>query len=46
MRDVLDGVINPGLVFDFETDLESIQSAYEAMDGRRAIKSLIRIGSL
>ena len=46
MRDVLDGVINPGLVFDFETDLDGIQSAYEAMDERRAIKSLIRIGSL
>ena len=46
MRDVLSGSINPGRVFDFETSLDDIQSAYEAMDQRRAIKSLIRVGSL
>ena len=46
MRDVLSGSINPGRVFDFETNLDDIQSAYEAMDQRRAIKSLIRVGSL
>ena len=45
MRDVLSGSINPGRVFDFETDLDGVQSAYAAMDERRAIKSLIRVGS-
>ena len=37
------GTINPGLVFDYETDLDHIADAYEAMDERRAIKSLIRV---
>src|SRR4051794_447007 len=46
MTDVLDGTINPGLVFDYETDLDHTADAYRAMDERRAIKSLIRVGSL
>ena len=46
MADVLDGSIDPGRVFDFETDLDHVGDAYRAMDERRAIKSLIRIGSL
>ena len=37
--------INPGLVLDFETDLDHIAEAYAAMDDRRAIKSLVRVGS-
>jgi threonine dehydrogenase-like Zn-dependent dehydrogenase len=41
--DVLAGWINPGRVFDFETDLEHIADAYTAMDERRAIKSLVRV---
>ncbi len=45
LTDVLSGAINPGLVFDYETDLEHITEAYAAMDDRRAIKSLIRLGS-
>src|SRR5438552_4013845 len=45
LGDVLDGRINPGLCFDFETDLDHVAEAYKAMDERRAIKSLIRIGS-
>jgi threonine dehydrogenase-like Zn-dependent dehydrogenase len=45
LTDVLDGSINPGLVFDYETDLDHIADAYKAMDERRAIKSLIRVGS-
>ena len=45
LRDVLEDRINPGLVFDFETDLEHIADAYSAMDERRAIKALIRVGS-
>jgi threonine dehydrogenase-like Zn-dependent dehydrogenase len=43
--DVLSGSINPGLVFDYETDLEHLTDGYAAMDDRRAIKSLIRMGS-
>lgn len=46
LDDVLDGAISPGQVFDFETDLEHIAEAYSAMDERRAIKSLVRVGSL
>ena len=45
LTDVLDGSINPGLVFDYETDLDHIADAYKAMDDRRAIKSLIRVES-
>jgi threonine dehydrogenase-like Zn-dependent dehydrogenase len=46
MADVLDGRIDPGLVLDFETDLDGIANAYAAMDERLAIKSLVRIGSV
>jgi threonine dehydrogenase-like Zn-dependent dehydrogenase len=42
---VLAGTINPGRVFDFETDLDHIVEGYEAMDDRRAIKSLIRVAA-
>jgi threonine dehydrogenase-like Zn-dependent dehydrogenase len=43
LNDVLEGRINPGRVFDFETDLAGIAEAYAAMDERRAIKSLVRV---
>lgn len=43
LEDVLAGRINPGLVFDYHTDLEHIAYAYAAMDERRAIKSLLTI---
>ena len=46
LGDVLDGVIDPGRVFDYETDLDHIADAYRAMDERRAIKSLVRVGEL
>jgi threonine dehydrogenase-like Zn-dependent dehydrogenase len=46
LPDVLEGSINPGRVLDYETDLEGIADAYAAMDERRAIKSLVRVGSL
>jgi threonine dehydrogenase-like Zn-dependent dehydrogenase len=46
LGDVLEGRINPGRVLDFETDLEGVAEAYAAMDERRAIKSLLRIGTL
>jgi len=45
LEDVLSGAINPGRVFDYETSLDGIADAYMAMDERRAIKSLIRVGS-
>jgi hypothetical protein len=38
--------MNPGRVFDFETDLDGIADAYAAMHERRAVKSLVRVGSL
>jgi len=43
LADVLAGRINPGRVFDFETDLDHIVDGYDAMDERRAIKSLVRV---
>jgi threonine dehydrogenase-like Zn-dependent dehydrogenase len=46
LHDVLDGRIDPGRVFDFETDLDGIGEAYAAMDERRAIKSLVRVGAV
>lgn len=46
LGDVLDGAISPGRVFDYETGLDHIGDAYKAMDERRAIKSLVRIGAL
>ena len=46
LGDVLNGVIDPGRVFDYETDLDHIADAYQAMDERRAIKSLVRVGAL
>jgi threonine dehydrogenase-like Zn-dependent dehydrogenase len=46
MNDVLAGRINPGLVFDYETDLDDVGEAYAAMDERRAIKSLVRVSSI
>jgi threonine dehydrogenase-like Zn-dependent dehydrogenase len=46
LDDVLEGRIEPGRVFDFETDLDGIAEAYAAMDERRAIKSLVRLGTV
>jgi threonine dehydrogenase-like Zn-dependent dehydrogenase len=46
LDDVLQGGISPGRVFDFEADLEGIADAYAAMDGRRAVKSLVRVGTV
>ena len=44
LDDVLKGRINPGLVFDYVTDLSGIKQAYVEMDERRAVKSLLIIG--
>ena len=38
---VLKGEIEPGKVFNKQFDLDDIQAAYEAMDNREAIKSLV-----
>jgi len=46
LDDVLEGRVNPGRVFDYETNLDGIAEAYAAMDDRRAIKSLVRVGSV
>ena len=46
LDDVLAERIDPGRVLDYETDLEGIADAYAAMDERRAIKSLVRVGTL
>jgi hypothetical protein len=46
LPDVLEGRIDPGRVFDFETDLNGIAEAYAAMDGRRAVKSLVRVSGV
>src|SRR5690349_11976096 len=44
--DGVDPHFNPGRIFDFETDLDHVADAYTAMDERRAIKSLIRVGAV
>src|SRR2546423_7705015 len=46
LDDALEGHINPGRVFDFTTDLAGIAEAYAAMDKRRAIKSLVKVGTV
>ena len=46
MADVLNGLIDPGRIFDFDGDLDHVDAAYAAMDERRAIKSLLRIGDM
>jgi threonine dehydrogenase-like Zn-dependent dehydrogenase len=46
LDDVLEGRIHPGRVFDFETNLDGVAEAYRAMDERRAIKSLLLIGTV
>jgi threonine dehydrogenase-like Zn-dependent dehydrogenase len=46
LDDVLNERINPGRVLDYETDLDGIGEAYAAMDERRAIKSLVRVGTV
>jgi threonine dehydrogenase-like Zn-dependent dehydrogenase len=45
LPDVLDGSIHPGRVFDYATGLDAVRDAYDAMNERRAVKSLLRIGS-
>ena len=35
--------INPGKVFDMQVPLEDVADAYKAMDGRRAIKTMLLV---
>ena len=42
---VCKGTINPGRVFDRVLPLEQVAEGYRAMDERRAIKSLLRVGA-
>src|SRR2546422_741159 len=46
LDDLLRSRIHPGCVFDFETDLDLIAEAYAAMDERRVIRSLVRVGTV
>ena len=46
LEDVLAGRIHPGRVFDCETDLDGVAEASAAMEERRAIKSLVRVGTV
>ena len=46
LPDGLEERINPGRVFDFATDLDDVAEAYQAMDERRAIKSLLPVGAV
>lgn len=42
LPEVLDGRLQPGVVFDLELPLENVADAYAAMDERRATKVLLR----
>lgn len=46
LEHVLAGDINPGLVFNYATDLDDVAEAYAAMDERRAVKSLLTVSTL
>jgi threonine dehydrogenase-like Zn-dependent dehydrogenase len=42
LPEVLDGVIEPGRVFDRTVDLDGVPDGYRAMNDREALKVLIR----
>ena len=42
LPDVLDGVIDPGRVFDRTVDLDGVPDGYRAMNDREALKVLVR----
>ncbi|GAA1460235.1 alcohol dehydrogenase catalytic domain-containing protein [Nocardiopsis exhalans] len=39
---ILEGKVNPGLVFDHHTDLDGVPEAYRLMDERKTLKALVR----
>jgi hypothetical protein len=43
LKQVLAGDINPGIVFDYTTDLNHVADAHAAMEERRAIESLLTV---
>jgi threonine dehydrogenase-like Zn-dependent dehydrogenase len=43
---VCNGTINPGTVFDLVLPLDQVAEGYRAMDERRAIKALLRVGTV
>ena len=43
---VLKGDINPGRVFTYATTLDNINEAYQKMDQRQTIKSLLKISEV
>ncbi|MGF1470893.1 MAG: zinc-dependent alcohol dehydrogenase family protein [Rubrobacteraceae bacterium] len=43
LEDVLSGSLDSSSVFDYEVDLDGVPEGYAAMDGRRAIKTMIRV---
>jgi threonine dehydrogenase-like Zn-dependent dehydrogenase len=45
LADVLDGTIDPSPVLDLTVGLDGVPEAYAAMDERRAIKALVRVGA-
>jgi alcohol dehydrogenase len=46
LRAVLAGEINPGRVFDLTVGLDDIAEGYAAMDERRSIKALVKVGNV
>jgi threonine dehydrogenase-like Zn-dependent dehydrogenase len=42
LPDILDGRINPGLVFDSVVGLDEVPNGYRAMDERKSIKVMVR----
>jgi threonine dehydrogenase-like Zn-dependent dehydrogenase len=42
LPDVLDGIVDPGKVFDREISLEDVPVGYKAMDDREALKVIVR----
>ena len=42
MPDILNGTIEPGLVFDTASSLDGVPAGYRAMADRKALKVLIR----
>jgi len=45
LEDVLAGRLDPSPVLDVAVGLEEVPEGYAAMDGRRAVKVLVRVGS-
>lgn len=46
LADVLSGALDPSPVLDRTVDLEGVPEGYAAMDERRSIKVLVRVGSV